>query len=131
MMSLCPHGLAESDCLICRTLARTSSAPVGTAAVGTASPRRRRHRAGPGDVTDPVQRPDKVYPPGAAPRRARSLRFHIGLVSAAVVIIGLAVWVVAGLVLSVLHVIELSLVAAVAGWAGYRIGKYRGSRLRR
>jgi hypothetical protein len=56
---------------------------------------------------------------------------HIGLVLAAVVVIGLAVWVVAGFVLALLHVAELVLVAAVAGWAGYRLGRYRGSRQRR
>jgi hypothetical protein len=47
---------------------------------------------------------------------------------AAVVVIGLAVWVVAGFVLAMLHVLELVVVAAVAGWAGYRLGRYRGSR---
>jgi hypothetical protein len=53
------------------------------------------------------------------------------LILAALVIIGLAVWVVAGFVLAMLHVLELILVAAVAGWAGYRLGRYRGSRQRR
>jgi hypothetical protein len=121
-MSPCPHGLAPSECLICRTLAGSPSVPLGTTAPKAGPP------TGPQKGGGPVQRPDVVYPPGAAPRRAGSLGLHIGLIVAAVIVIGLAVWAVVGFALAILHVLELVLVAAVAGWAGYRIGKYRGSR---
>jgi hypothetical protein len=59
------------------------------------------------------------------------LGLQIGLILAALVVIGVAVWVVAGFVLALLHVFELILVAAIAGWGGYRLGRYRGSRQRR
>jgi hypothetical protein len=50
------------------------------------------------------------------------------LVLAGVLAIGVVAWVVAGAVFALLHVIELLVVAAVAGWVGYRIGHYRGRR---
>jgi hypothetical protein len=46
----------------------------------------------------------------------------------AVVVVG--AWFVLGLFLAVVHIIELLAVAIAAGWAGYRIGLYRGRRLR-
>ena len=44
--------------------------------------------------------------------------------------VGAAVWILAGLVFTVLHLLELFAVAAGAGWVGYRIGHFRGSRRR-
>ncbi len=45
-------------------------------------------------------------------------------------VLGLAAWALAGVVFGLLHVLELIAVAAAAGWAGYRIGHFRGSRQR-
>lgn len=56
---------------------------------------------------------------------------HLAGVAAAVVVLGLAAWALAGVVFGLLHVLELIAVAAAAGWAGYRIGHFRGSRQRR
>lgn len=42
--------------------------------------------------------------------------------------IGAAVWILVGVVFTVLHVLELVAVAAGAGWVGYRIGLFKGSR---
>jgi hypothetical protein len=42
--------------------------------------------------------------------------------------IGAAVWILVGVVFTVLHVLELVAVAAGAGWVGYRIGHFKGSR---
>ena len=46
----------------------------------------------------------------------------------ALLAIGAAVWILVGVVFTVLHVLELIAVAAGAGWVGYRIGHFRGSR---
>jgi hypothetical protein len=45
---------------------------------------------------------------------------------AAIAVIGLVTWIVAGAVFAMLHVIEIIVIAGVAGWAGYRLGHYRG-----
>jgi hypothetical protein len=36
------------------------------------------------------------------------------------------VWIVAGLVFALIHLIEIIVVAGVAGTLGYRLGHYRG-----
>ena len=43
---------------------------------------------------------------------------------------GLSLYPVAGVVFALLHIIELLVVAGLAGWAGYRLGVYRGHRRR-
>jgi hypothetical protein len=50
------------------------------------------------------------------------------LIGLGLIAIGFAAWVVAGVVFALLHVLELVAVAGVAGWAGYRFGRYRGRR---
>jgi hypothetical protein len=54
----------------------------------------------------------------------------MALVVAGIAVIGLIAWLVAGAVFAIFHVIELFVVAALAGWAGYRLGRFRGRRLR-
>jgi membrane protein required for beta-lactamase induction len=49
-------------------------------------------------------------------------------VVAALGVTALVAWVVAGLIFSVLHVLEIILVGIAAAWAGYRVGHWRGSR---
>jgi hypothetical protein len=46
----------------------------------------------------------------------------------ALLAIGAAAWILAGIVFTILHVLELIAVAAGAGWVGYKIGHFRGSR---
>ncbi len=122
-MSKCAHGLEASQCLICQTLGTAPSPQVAT----EGPPRGRRF--GHGDRTPQTARPDIVFSPNAPPqRRTRSLGFHVGLLIVAVLAVGLVVWLVAGIVLALLHVAELVLVALAAGWAGYRIGKHRGAK---
>jgi hypothetical protein len=62
--------------------------------------------------------------------RPRSVGTHIVLLLAAVFAIGVVVWIVAGAVIALLHVIELIAVGVLAAWAGYRLGFYRGRRRR-
>lgn len=64
-------------------------------------------------------------------RRPRGGTIHVAGVVVAIAVIGLVAWAVAGIVFAVLHVLELAAVALAAGWAGYRLGHYRGGRPRR
>jgi hypothetical protein len=73
-----------------------------------------------------VAKPDAVYPPERRP--PRSLGGHLALIVVGVIAIGAVAWLVAGVVFALLHVLELLVVAAVAGWAGYRLGHFRGRR---
>jgi hypothetical protein len=102
MPTTCGHGLPAADCLICRTLpASPGGSPSGPAG-------------------------------GRAERPAirRSIGMHVTGVAVGIVVIGLIAWVVAGAVFAILHIVEILLVAAAAGWAGYRLGHFRGRRSR-
>lgn len=119
----CPHGFAPEECLICRTLGAQPQVQVESGG-------RPRGRRGPGRPGAPaagsVAKPDAVYPPEGRP--ARSLGGHLALIVVGVVAIGAVAWLVAGVVFALLHVLELLVVAGVAGWAGYRLGHFRGRR---
>ncbi|HEY3809806.1 MAG TPA: hypothetical protein VGL49_00120 [Acidimicrobiales bacterium] len=71
-----------------------------------------------------MAQPDAVYAPEG--RRPRSVGGHMALIVVGVLAIGAVAWVVAGAVFAILHVIELLVVAGIAGWAGYRLGHFRG-----
>lgn len=76
--------------------------------------------------------PVAADPVPAAPRRAQSaphprpIGRYLGLIVVAVVVIAAVAWLASGVVSAVLHGLELALIAAVAGWVGYRIGHFRG-----
>jgi hypothetical protein len=72
-------------------------------------------------------RPDVVY---ANTRRGHSLASYAVLGVLAIVAVIVAAWIVAGVLIGLLHALELVAVAAVAGWVCYRIGHYRGRRAR-
>jgi hypothetical protein len=74
-------------------------------------------------------RPDRVYGPDT-PRPGRSLSSYAVLGAVGLIAVVAAAWVLAGIVVGLLHALELVIVAAVAGWVGYRIGLYRGRRQR-
>jgi hypothetical protein len=63
----------------------------------------------------------------AIPRRQRG-GLHVAGVVGALVVVGLVMWALAGVVFAILHVLELAAAALAAGWAGYRLGHYRGRR---
>jgi hypothetical protein len=73
----------------------------------------------------PVQS-DVIYQGGPPVHRSRLLGAQFVLLLAAIAVIGLVTWIVAGAVFAMLHLIEIIVVAGVAGWAGYRLGHYRG-----
>ena len=120
MSQVCPHGFAPSECLICRTLGTQPQVQVeaGRGAQGPASGER--HEAA---------RPDRVDPPDTRPPR-RSLTSYAVLGVAGLVVVVVAAWLVAGVIVGLLHALELVIVAAVVGWVCYRIGHYRGRRQR-
>lgn len=64
--------------------------------------------------------------PAIQPRPRTSL--HLAGVVAVIAIIGVAAWIVAGVVFAILHVLELVAVGAIAGWVGYRVGFFQGRR---
>jgi hypothetical protein len=77
---------------------------------------------------DPA-RPDVVYSPEKR-KPGRSLTSYAVLGLLGVVVVLVAAWLVAGVVVGLLHALELVIVAAVVGWVCYRIGHYRGRRQR-
>ena len=46
----------------------------------------------------------------------------------ALLAIGAAIWILSAVVFTILHVFELVAVAGGAGWVGYKVGHFRGSR---
>jgi hypothetical protein len=64
------------------------------------------------------------------PKRGRSLTSYAVLGVLGLIVVVVAAWIVAGILVGLLHAVELLLVAAVAAWVGYRIGHYRGRRTR-
>jgi hypothetical protein len=129
MSDICIHGFGAADCLICHTLGTTARPTT----VGEAPKNRRRHREVrplPPDVPSPRARPDMVDAPSPSGtrRRHRSLGGSLMFSLMVLLAIGAAVWILVGVVFTVLHVLELVAVAAGAGWVGYRIGHFKGSR---
>jgi hypothetical protein len=124
MSATCPHGLSPSQCLICKTL---QMQPQPDARSSTRSASRKQPDIGtPGPSTGYSVQPDVIYQGGQPVHRSRLLGAQFLMLLAAIAVIGLVTWVVAGAVFAMLHVIEIVVVAGVAGWAGYRLGHYRG-----
>ena len=120
MATTCSHGFSPDACLICRTL--------GSAQTATPDPSQMIVRGGSNLSSEPVSaRPDAVYPP-ATVHGGRGHWGTVVLVLMGLLAVGAAAWILAGIVLSALHVLELVAIAAGAGWVGYRIGHFRGSR---
>ncbi|MGH9077613.1 MAG: hypothetical protein ACRDY0_09225 [Acidimicrobiales bacterium] len=106
MVTTCAHGFDAHDCLICATL--DSRAPAG-----------RRRPAAPVVTAEVVGRPRRI-----------GLRVGAGLALAggAVAVVAVTVFLVAGIVFTILRLAELAVVAAAVGWAAYRVGYHRGRR---
>ena len=121
MPTACAHGYPPSECLICRTLGVGEHA----AEVVEAPPARRRP-VGPHDV--PVQPAVIGGSPSPPVPHRRSVAGTVVLALISLLAIGAAAWILTGIVFTVLHLLELIVVAAGAGWVGYKIGEFRGSR---
>lgn len=79
----------------------------------------------------------RTLPAGSSPSSGRAPEPHhhshsVALtVSGALLALGavaVVAWIVVGVVFAALRIIELALVAGAAGWAGYKLGHFRGSR---
>jgi hypothetical protein len=123
MSATCPHGLSPSQCLICKTL-QLQPQPEPRSSTRLAG--RNQPDIGSSAPAGYTVRPDAVYQGNQPVRRSRLLGAQFVLLIAAIAVIGLVTWVVAGAVFAMLHMIEIVVVAGVAGWAGYRLGHYRG-----
>jgi hypothetical protein len=125
--STCIHGFAPGTCLICQTL--QSGSATATKQGNGRSAGRRAGRTGPVPAPAPVPvRPDAVTPDGRRRGGVTGAKVMGWFVLALLAVI--AVWIVAGLVVSVLRILELVLVAAVAGWVGWKAGVHHGRRAR-
>lgn len=129
MSGSCIHGLDPADCLICRTLAADPRPTVTAEATGTGL-RHREVKVSPSETSAPIARAGRAPSPSLSGNRRR----HHGpagsllLVLVVLLAIGAATWILAGTFSLALHVFELVAVAVGAGWVGYRIGHFRGSR---
>lgn len=122
----CPHGFAPEECLICQTLdtkdgGRTAvkapdlgatSGGYGAPGALPAAPRRESHPGGSGR---------------GETRRTGGAR-HFGYTVLAIVALVIALWLVSGLVFSLIRVAESFIVALIAAVLGYVYGVARTHR---
>jgi len=127
----CVHGLAADDCTICRTLARDRpDEPIAATSVDARQGATLLGRPG-GSLAGRVDRLRSPTAVAAGDDHHRHRAWSLLLVVALLVAAGVAAWVLVGVVFTILHLLELVAVGVGAGWAGYRIGHYRGSRQHR
>ena len=112
----CLHGLEPGTCLICQTLATRPSPPAKSDRCG---------RSGRSPRSLPPLGPEDRGP--ERPARRFSVAGALALVLATVVV----AWVVVAALWTTFRVVELALVAAAAGWLGWRLGVWHGRRLGR
>lgn len=72
--------------------------------------------------------PSPTDPAPTERHHSHSLALRASGALVALAAVALVAWIVVGLVFAALRIVELALVAAAAGWAGYRLGHFRGSR---
>lgn len=111
----CLHGQAPGSCLICQTLATKPEPSKPEKALRRGRAPRSLPALGPED-----RAPDR-------PSRRFSVAGALALLLAAVVV----GWVVVAALWTTFRVLELALVAAAAGWLGWRLGVWHGRRLGR
>ena len=125
MATTCSHGFAPEACLICRTLGGKETGVAVSSSAGNLGAARESRRV----PDSPPARPDVVYVPQPSDHERRhGLGGTLLLILMALLAIGAAIWILAGVVFTILHVVELVAVAAGAGWVGYKIGHFQGSR---
>ena len=120
MTRTCIHGFPHDGCLICRTLEAGDTRTAQAVTATEPPPYQGRPKA---------DRPDVVLtPPPVTARRHRSLAGSLVLVLAALLAVGAAAWILAAVVFTALHLLELIALGAGCGWVGYKIGHFRGAR---
>lgn len=132
-MAVCVHGNDPRTCMVCQTLREVDSGGLSSGAQQTAtrqsSTRQTRERQ-----AAPVQTaPNRPTSNGRASNReggggGHHVGFYLVVLALLVVLAIVSVWVVAGVVFTLIRLFDVILAAAVAGWLGYRIGRARGRR---
>jgi hypothetical protein len=134
----CIHGNEPSTCSVCKTLAEIDALS-GTQGSGKGNGGRARpQRADDSDGRFRRQRADRHHDGGERPGRVdiitgrgrpastRSVGTHVGIFVVVLVVAAASVWIVSGIVFALIHLLEIIVVAGVAGTLGYRLGHYRG-----
>jgi hypothetical protein len=130
----CIHGNDPSTCSVCQTLADIDalSGPPGSGKgrggrvrppqVDGGGGRFRRPRTDGGERAGRVD----ILTGRGRPASTRSVGTHVAIFVVVLVVAAASVWIVSGLVFALIHLIEIIVVAGVAGTLGYRLGHYRG-----
>jgi hypothetical protein len=134
-MATCPHGFPEGDCLICQTLGK------GSGKQATQGRTKLKNRDQPvagalgalGGVTSPLpaRQPltsQQITVNGDGSHGRRGGRRTFWAVAGAFVVGAVLVWAFGGLFTMAVHIAEYVALAAVAGWAGYKLGYAQGGR---
>ena len=119
MSATCPHGLTPSQCLICKTL---QMQPQPESRSSTRLGIRKPSNGGASSPTAGYAvQPDVIYPGGQPVRRSRLLGAHFVLLLAAIAVIGLVTWIVAGAVFAL-----ASLDRDCSRWPEWPVGRATG-----
>jgi hypothetical protein len=126
----CPHGFAQSECLICATLGTTPGAAKATKTKVAPPPEVATALASSSFSSSRSSQLPATREPAAGGDSERGRRgpgFFWALL-AAIVVGALVIWAFWGVVSLAFHVAEFVLLALVAGWVGYKVGHARGRR---
>jgi len=128
----CLHGFPEGQCLICSTLARSSSQGAGsrTQVAEKLAPPSLTNGAGTRQLPVPTTsgRQSAKTPKGDGPEK-RGGPGRTVAVGVVVILAGLIAWALfRGVVDLALRLAEFIVLAVVAGWVGYKIGHWQGER---
>lgn len=111
----CIHGNDPRTCIVCKTLAEVDTI------TGQGSGRQKARPTAPVDLASRGDHSQSL-------ERAHHYGFHIAVFAAVLVAAAISVWFVAGVIFAAVRLIEVLLVAVVAGTLGYRLGHARGRR---
>jgi hypothetical protein len=120
----CIHGNDPSTCSVCQTLADID-ALTGTSGQGKGTGGRSRTRRADRGGGDRAGRVDIITGRGQ-PATRRSFGTHVAIFVVVLVLAAASVWIVSGIVFAFIRLLEIIVVAGVAGTLGYRLGHYRG-----
>lgn len=114
----CIHGNDPRTCIVCKTLREVdtlSGKPAGGRRAPSSAP------------VDIVGRPDRTPASGGG----HHVGYHLAVFAAVLVAAAISIWFLAGAVYALFRLIEVLVVALLAGTLGYRIGRARGRHERR
>jgi Flp pilus assembly protein TadB len=131
----CIHGFDPGTCLICQTLQvspKTATKQAAGPDQGGEGRRGRRAAKAAQSLERPAApmpvRPDAVLP--AKKDGGSGLGLRVMGILFLIILAAVAAWFVFGLVIHILHIVELIAVALGAGWLGWKLGVHHGRRTR-